>query len=160
LEVLIAVSRTARVVMVVATLTALAWAAGCAANAGNTRSASPSPSTVAARLRSLVHSAAAKIQTEAAAAPCRGSSDPWDYATYCPTLKRLEALGRPALPFIAAEIQSQSSDGLDVYLLAIAGNEIWGPHDTPLAPGAMSWESGKQWAAQYLDWAKDGQSGA
>lgn len=127
----------------------------CGGGAPSSQVASPSPAaSTEAHLQTLIHDYAAKIDAEAASAPCQTSSNPWDYAKYCPTLKRLEALGRPALPYIATEIDTRADDGLGAYLLAIAGHEIWGRHATPLAPGAMSWESGKQWAHQYLDWAR------
>lgn len=129
----------------------LSFLSACGEGAQAVRSSSSA--SAESHLQALVHSYAVKIDAEAASAPCQTSSNPWDYAKYCPTVKRLEALGRPALPYIATEIDSRADDGLGTYLLAIAGHAIWGPHAAPLAPRAMSWESGKQWAHQYLDWA-------
>jgi len=154
--------RKAAVAIAIAMVTALGFASACGqeTSSASHTSAAPSPKpSPSLDLQRLVHSYVLKIDAESSRAPCQTSSNPWDYAKYCPTIKRMVALGWPALPFIAQEIQAGGAAGLDGYLLAIAGDTIWGPHETPIAAGAMSWATGDEWAAQYLAWAKEHPSG-
>jgi len=123
--------------------------------ASATPSTSPTPALSSQQLRRVVHAYALKIGAEEGRAPCQASSNPYDYVKYCPTFPRLVALGPPALPVIAHEIES--ADGLDAYLLAIAGDAIWGR--TVPEVGIKSWATADQWARQYRAWAKEHPSG-
>lgn len=123
--------------------------------ASATPSTSPTPALSSQQLRRVVHAYALKIGAEEGRAPCQASSNPYDYVKYCPTFPRLVALGPPALPVIAHEIES--ADGLDAYLLAIAGDAIWG-RPVPVV-GIKSWATADQWARQYRAWAKEHPSG-
>ena len=122
---------------------------------------SPSPLATERRVAALVETYAKRIGRELDQAPpnVAASSSPYDYLNDCPTYPKVVALGPSALPAIAHYILKNRAYGLDGYILAIAGEEIWGSHGTPLAPGAKSWESADQWARQYLAWAKDQPSG-
>lgn len=73
------------------------------------------------------------------------SSSAWDYVGISPAFGRLVARGRPALDAIASEIEQSDEDGLRECLLAIAGQSIMGAKGT----GAVSWSTGKEWAANY-----------
>jgi hypothetical protein len=44
---------------------------------------------------------------------------------------------------------------VDGYVMAIAGDAIWGGHGKPIAAGAKAWETSDQWARQYLTWAQE-----
>jgi hypothetical protein len=119
--------------------------------------ASPSPSAAGDDIDALVETFAAQIAAELGQAPdsVSLSSNPYDYLDYCPTYRRVVTLGPSALPAIAHYILDNKAYGLDGYVLAIAGEKIWGSHGTPPAPGAKSWDNSGQWARQYLAWAKD-----
>ena len=80
--------------------------------------------------------------------PVGQSSNPYDYVGVSPVFTRLVALGKPALPAIAAEIEASAQNGLREYLLAAAGAQIDG--DTP-GSGAQTWSTGKEWARQFRD---------
>jgi hypothetical protein len=80
--------------------------------------------------------------------PVGQSSNPYDYVGISPAFTKLVALGRPALPAIAAEIRASDQNGLREYLLAAAGAQIDG--DTP-GSGAQTWSTGKEWARQYQE---------
>ena len=80
--------------------------------------------------------------------PVGQSSNPYDYVGISPAFTRLVALGTPALPAIAAEIEASDQNGLREYLLAAAGAQIDG--DTP-GSGAQTWSTGKEWARQYQE---------
>jgi hypothetical protein len=118
-------------------------------------SAQPSVSQASA-MRKAVHADIARIMADIAAAEKRGdlidgvavgvSSNPYDYVGISPVFVQLVALGKPALPAIAAEIEASSDNGLREYLLAAAGAQIGG--DVP-GSSAQTWESGKEWAQQY-----------
>ena len=122
-----------------------------------TASASPAGGSAGA-LRTQVRRYAARMMADIRAAEARGdvidgvpvgeSDNPYDYVGVSPVFVQLVALGRPALPAIAAEIEASSGDGLREYLLAAAGAQISG--DTP-GGGAQSWGSGKEWARQYRE---------
>jgi len=124
-------------------------------------SASSSSSATGQQVQASVEAYAKQIGSELGQAPAsvNASSNPYDYLDYCPTYRNVVALGPPALPAIAHYILRNRASGLDGYILAIAGEEIWGSHGTPLAAGAKSWESSDQWARQYLAWAEDHPSG-
>jgi hypothetical protein len=79
--------------------------------------------------------------------PVGQSSNPYDYVGVSPVFVKIVALGKPALPAIAAEIMASSDDGLREYLLAAAGAQISG--DTPGSGQTQTWSSGKEWAEQY-----------
>jgi hypothetical protein len=80
--------------------------------------------------------------------PVGQSSNPYDYVGVSPAFTKLVALGRPALPAIAAAIEASDQDGLREYLLAAAGAQIDG--DTP-GSGAQTWTTGKEWARQFQE---------
>ena len=80
--------------------------------------------------------------------PVGQSSNPYDYVGISPAFTKLVALGKPALPAIAAEIEASDQNGLREYLLAAAGAQIDG--DTP-GSGAQTWSTGKEWARQYRE---------
>ena len=80
--------------------------------------------------------------------PVGQSSNPYDYVGVSPAFTKLVALGRPALPAIAAAIAASDQDGLREYLLAAAGAQIDG--DTP-GSGAQTWSTGKEWARQFQE---------
>ena len=104
-----------------------------------------------------MHADAARMMADIKAAEDRGdvidgtpvgeSSNPYDYVGVSPVFVKIVALGKPALPAIAAEILASKDDGLREYLLAAAGAQISG--DTP-GSGDQTWSSGKEWAKQYL----------
>jgi hypothetical protein len=117
---------------------------------------SPKPSTdEATALREKVRSRIDRMMADIDAAEKRGdmmdgvpvgdSSNPYDYVGISPAFVQLVALGLPALPAIATEIESSSHNGLREYLLAAAGAQIDG--DVP--SDGQSWDSGKDWARQY-----------
>jgi len=118
-------------------------------------SAQPSVSQASA-MHKAVHADIGQIMADIDAAEKRGdlidsvavgtSSNPYDYVGISPVFVQLVALGKPALPAIAAEIESGKDNGLREYLLAAAGAQIAG--DVP-GNGAQTWESGKEWARQY-----------
>jgi len=122
-----------------------------------TASASPAGGSAGA-LRTQVRRYAARMMADIRAAEIRGdvidgvpvgeSDNPYDYVGVSPVFVQLVALGRPALPAIAAEVEASTGDGLREYLLAAAGAQISG--DTP-GGGAQSWGSGKEWAQQYRE---------
>jgi len=130
--------------------------------AAATRSAAAKPSTPTAAatpaLRQTVHADIGRIMADIKAAEQRGdvvdgvrvgvSSNPYDYVGVSPLYVKLVALGKPALPAIAAEIEASDQNGLREYLLAAAGAQISG--DTP-GSGGQSWEDGKEWARQYRE---------
>ena len=152
-------------------LAAAAFGAGCgtkteqpATTASTPRAtgagtATPHPATAAAAsptLRQTVHADSGRMMADIKAAEQRGdvvdgvpvgdSSNPYDYVGVSPVFTKLVALGKPALPAIAAEIEASDQNGLREYLLAAAGAQISG--DTP-GSGAQSWSGGKEWARQY-----------
>jgi len=130
--------------------------------AAATQPATTKPATPAAdassTLREAVHAAIGRIMADIKAAEQRGdvvdgvrvgvSSNPYDYVGISPAFIKLVALGKPALPAIAAEIEASAQNGLREYLLAAAGAQIDG--DTP-GNGAQTWSTGKEWARQYRD---------
>ena len=111
-----------------------------------------------AGMRQTVRADSAQIMADIRAAEKRGdvvdgvpvgeSSNPYDYVGISPAFTRLVALGKKALPAIAAEIEDSDKNGLREYLLAAAGAQIDG--DTP-ASGAQTWRNGKEWARQYRE---------
>jgi len=125
------------------------------ASPSKTPSAQTSVSQASA-MRKAVHADIARIMADIDAAEKRGdvvdgvavglSSNPYDYVGISPVFVQLVALGKPALPAIAAEIESSKDNGLREYLLAAAGAQIAG--DVP-GSGAQTWESGKEWARQF-----------
>lgn len=118
-----------------------------------------SPSASGQQLAALVATYARQISQGLGKAP-GASSNPYDYVQYCrPAYRKLVALGPPALPAIAHYILDHGASGLDGYVMAIAGDAIWGSHGTPIAVGAKSWETSHQWASQYLAWAQEHPSG-
>lgn len=131
-----------------------------AQTAAATPEATPGDATSGAEaaLREQVHAASRQIMADIKAAEQRGdlsdgvpvgqSDNPYDYVGISPAFTRIVALGKPALPAIAAEIEASENDGLREYLLAAAGAQISG--DTPGA-GAQTWSSGKEWARQYRE---------
>ena len=153
------------VLILVLALAVIAPGAGCGSTPDQqvTPSATPSakpsagPSldqTVA--MRKAVSSRIDRIMADIDAAEKRGdvvdgvpvgtSSNPYDYVGISPGFTHLVALGAPALPAIAAEIESSSHNGLREYLLAAAGAQIDG--DVPSGE-AQTWGTGKEWARQY-----------
>ena len=154
--------------LLLAALAALTLGAGCGSSGGSatlppatpaaTASATPAPEPSAAKesMRAEVHAYAARMMKDIKAAEVRGdvidgtpvgeSSNPYDYVGVSPVFVKIVALGKPALPAIAAEIMASDDNGLREYLLAAAGAQISG--DTP--GGGQSWSSGKEWARQYL----------
>jgi len=122
--------------------------------------AAAQPATPAASptLRQTVHADIGRIMADIKAAEQRGdvvdgvrvgvSSNPYDYVGVSPVFVKLVALGKQALPAIAAEIEASHQNGLREYLLAAAGAQISG--DTP-GSGGQSWEDGKEWARQYRE---------
>jgi hypothetical protein len=169
-------SKRVSVVLMVALAPAVAFAviatcAGCGSAAASQSSPSATPSrpaspaktpsaqasvSQASAMRKSVHADIARIMADIDAAEKRGdlidgvavgaSSNPYDYVGISPVFVQLVALGKPALPAIAAEIEASSDNGLREYLLAAAGAQIAG--DVP-GSGAQTWESGKEWARQY-----------
>jgi len=127
-----------------------------------TKTAAANPTTPAATaapsLRQTVHADIGRIMADIKAAEQRGdvvdgvrvgvSSNPYDYVGVSPVFVKLVALGKQALPAIAAEIEASHQNGLREYLLAAAGAQISG--DTP-GSGGQSWEDGKEWARQYRE---------
>ena len=105
-------------------------------------------------MREAVHAYSVQLQTELAHAPPEVglSSNPYDYVPYCPTLRRVVALGPLAPPAIAEEIETARTDGLAAYLLAIAGAEIQAKGGQSMGP--KTWESANGWAQQYREWAR------
>jgi hypothetical protein len=163
--------RASAVLMAALALVVAAACAGCGSvaapqpspSATPSRQASPSktPSShpsvsQASAMRKAVHADIARVMADIDAAEKRGdlidgvavgaSSNPYDYVGVSPMFVQLVALGKPALPAIAAEIEAGSDNGLREYLLAAAGAQIGG--DVP-GNGAQTWESGKEWARQY-----------
>jgi hypothetical protein len=148
---------------------ATALAAGCGSSGGSdatpaaspavTKSATPKPAPSATdqSLRAEVHDYAKRMMADIKAAEDRGdvidgmpvgaSSNPYDYVGVSPVFVKIVALGKPALPAIAAEITASSQDGLREYLLAAAGAQISG--DTPGSGQSQTWSSGKEWAEQF-----------
>jgi hypothetical protein len=155
-------------------LTAVVAAAGCGSGSGQAASSSAplsapvaAPATTPAApqsaapttdIRAKVSADIDRIMADIKAAEQRGdvvdgvpvgqSSNPYDYVGISPVFTRLVALGRPALPAIAAEIEAGDQDGLREYLLAAAGAQIDG--DTP-GSGAQTWTTGKEWARQFQE---------
>lgn len=147
-------------------------AAGCRSDSGQAASSSapssaplvtPATTPTAAQsagsqtdIRARVRADIDRIMADIKAAEKRGdvidgvpvgqSSNPYDYVGVSPAFTKLVALGRPALPAIAAEIGASDQNGLREYLLAAAGAQIDG--DTP-GSGAQTWSTGKEWARQY-----------
>jgi hypothetical protein len=132
-----------------------------APQAGATKTPDPGSAddvTAEPSLREAVRADVRQIMADIRAAERRGdvvdgvpvgeSSNPYDYVGISPAFTRLVALGEPALPAIAAEIEASEDDGLREYLLAAAGAQISG--DTP-GSGAQTWSSGKEWARQYRE---------
>jgi hypothetical protein len=150
-----------RTILAAAALLALAFAvAACGSKhsvatvAPGTPGAPPSPNPSAQQTAGRVTALATQIGKELTVAPGT-SSNPYDYLPYCPAYRKLVALGPPALPAIARYILDHKAHGLDGYVMAIAGDAIWGSHGTPIAAGAKSWETSGQWARQYLAWAQE-----
>jgi len=165
-------SKLIRVVLVtsllVTTIAATAIATGCGSSAGSatpppatptaTKSSptQPEPTATKQSVRAEVHKDAARMMADIKAAEDRGdvidgtpvgqSDNPYDYVGVSPVFVKIVALGKPALPAIAAEITASKGDGLREYLLAAAGAQISG--DTP--GSGQSWSSGKEWAKRYL----------
>ena len=159
---------TKPILLLLAVLAAAALAPGCGSSGGSatppptsavvTRSATPQPKPSATKqsLRAEVHAYATRMMADIKAAEKRGdvidgtpvgqSSNPYDYVGVSPVFVKLVALGKPALPAIAAEIMAGHDNGLREYLLAAAGAQISG--DTP--GSGQSWSTGKEWAKQYL----------
>ena len=149
----------------VALMTLAVAAAGCgsrhsvASAASGTPNTPVSPSASGQQTAALVAACATQISQQLSAHP-GVSSNPYDYVQYCrPAYRKLVALGRPALPAIAHYILDHGASGLDGYVMAIAGDAIWGSHGTPIAAGAKSWAKSYQWARQYLAWAQEHPSG-
>jgi hypothetical protein len=115
--------------------------------------ASPGPAVAGQQMASTVQTYAREISKELTRCP-GASSNPYDYVASCPTYRKMVALGPSALPAIAHYILDHKANGLDGYVVAIAGDAIWGSHGTPIATGAKSWETSDQWARQYLAWAQ------
>ena len=151
-----------RTILTAAALIALAFAvAACGARhnvatvASGAPSASTSPSAGGQQMAALVATYATQVSQDLGKAPGT-SSNPYDYIQYCrPAYRKLVALGPPALPAIADYILDHAASGLDGYVMAIAGEAIWGTHGTPIAAGAKSWETSEQLARQYLAWAQE-----
>lgn len=161
---------TKPILLLLAALAALALATGCGSSGGMatappaspaaTQSAPPKPESPAATpsLRAEVHAYARRMMTDIKAAEDRGdavdgvpvgsSSNPYDYVGVSPVFVKIIALGKPALPAIAAEIMASGENGLREYLLAAAGAQISG--DTPGSGQTQTWSSGKEWARQFL----------
>jgi hypothetical protein len=128
---------------------------GSAAETTRSASAVPAPAAEEQSLRAEVHADAARMMADIKAAEDRGdvidgtpvglSSNPYDYVGVSPVFVKIVALGKPALPTIAAEIMASGENGLREYLLAAAGAQISG--DTP--GDGQSWSSGKEWAKQF-----------
>jgi hypothetical protein len=158
------------ILLLLAVLAAAMLAAGCGSPGGSatpppaapaaTTSATPQPEPSATQQseRARVHSYAARMMTDIKAAEARGdvvdgtpvgeSSNPYDYVGVSPVYVKIVALGKKALPAIAAEIMAGKGNGLREYLLAAAGAQISG--DTPGSGQTQSWSSGREWARQYL----------
>jgi hypothetical protein len=154
--------------LLLAALAAVALAAGCGSSGGaatpspaapaatKTAAPTPQPSATKPSPRAEVHAMAARMMADIKAAEDRGdvidgtpvgqSDNPYDYVGVSSEFVKLVALGKPALPAIAAEIVASDDDGLREYLLAAAGAQISG--DTP--GNGQSWSSGKEWAKRYL----------
>jgi hypothetical protein len=167
-------SKSVRVVLAASILitvfATLQLAAGCGSSGdsatsppavpGATGSAAPQtgPSPSDQSLRADVHTYAARMMADIKAAEDRGdvidgatvgsSSNPYDYVGVSPVFVQIVALGKPALPVIAAEIMASGDNGLREYLLAAAGAQISG--DTPSSGQTQTWSSGKEWVKQYL----------
>jgi hypothetical protein len=162
-----------KAIIFVLLLTAVVAAAGCGSGSGQAASSAPSSAPVVAPattptapqsagpttdIRAKVSADIDRIMADIKAAEQRGdvvdgvpvgqSSNPYDYVGISPAFTRLVALGKPALPAIAAEIEAGDQDGLREYLLAAAGAQIDG--DTP-GSGAQTWSTGKEWARQYQE---------
>jgi hypothetical protein len=156
--------------MAVLTVAVLAPACGSSGGSGTTATApgtSPPASTAGAtpkadagsQPRAEVHAYAARMMADIKAAEDRGdvidgvtvgaSSNPYDYVGVSPVFVKIVALGKPALPAIAAEILASNENGLREYLLAAAGAQISG--DTPGNGQSQSWSSGKEWAKQFRE---------
>lgn len=130
------------------------------ASASSSRSATPAaqPSATGQPARAQVHAFATRMMADIKAAEDRGdvidgvavgaSSNPYDYVGVSPAFVKIVALGKPALPAIAAEILAGTDNGLREYLLAAAGAQISG--ETPGSGQLQSWSSGKEWAKQYV----------
>jgi ABC-type transport system substrate-binding protein len=163
--------RVSAVLMVALALAVAAACAGCGSAAAPQASPSTTPSrqaspaktpsshpsvSQASAMRKAVHADIAQIMADIDAAEKRGdvvdgmavgmSSNPYDYVGISPVFVQLVALGEPALPAIAAEIEASSDNGVREYLLAAAGAQIAG--EVP-GSGAQTWQSGKEWARQY-----------
>ena len=165
-------SKIIQAVLLCTLAVAAALGAGCGTKSGQaaaatstpkaaaTRTETPKPATPAASptLRQTVHADIGRIMADIKAAEQRGdvvdgvrvgvSSNPYDYVGVSPVFVKLLALGKPALPAIAAEIEASHHNGLREYLLAAAGAQIEG--DTP-GSGAQTWSTGKEWARQYRE---------
>ena len=123
-----------------------------------TRSATPKPTATGPSARARVHADAASMMADIKAAEKRGdvvdgirvgtSSNPYDYVGVSPVFVKIVALGKPALPAIAAEILASPNDGLREYLLAAAGAQISGETS---GEGGQTWASGREWARQYRE---------
>jgi hypothetical protein len=156
-------------------LTVLFAAAGAGCGSGSDQAASSAPASAAAvtpastsgaeqsaggeaGMAPVVRADSARIMADIEAAEKRGavvdgvpvgeSSNPYDYVGISPAFSGLVALGKKALPAIAAEIEHSDKNGLREYLLAAAGAQIDG--DSP-ASGAQTWSDGKEWARQYRE---------
>lgn len=127
------------------------------ADQSDAASSDPAPGDAPAKLRATVRRLAATMMADIEAAEQRGdvvdgipvgsSSNPHDYVGISPAFTKLVALGKDALPALAAEIRASRHDGLREYLLAAAGAQIDG--EVPGAGGQQSWETGKEWAKQF-----------
>ncbi len=160
------------VLLLTAVVAAALAGAGCGSDSGQAASSSapssvpvvtPATTPTAAQsatlktaIRAKVSADIDRIMADIKAAEKRGdvvdgvpvgqSSNPYDYVGISPAFTKLVALGKPALPAIAAEIEASDQNGLREYLLAAAGAQIDG--DTP-GSGAQTWSTGKEWARQY-----------
>jgi hypothetical protein len=157
--------KTIRLILALALAAVIVVAGGCGSSgqpaqtssgptqtAAATQAAEPgdaSSASAGTTQREQVHAYAARMMADIKAAEDRGdvidgtpvgqSDNPYDYVV------KMVDLGKPALPAIAAEIESSSADGLREYLLAAAGAQISG--ETP--GDGQSWSTGKEWARQY-----------
>lgn len=148
------------VALIVLSSCALKGKAAASAGHPTTSTASPTPTPDEQKLAALVQTYARQVgELQGAPDTIMASSNPYDYAKYSPAVRHLIALGPKALPMIAHYILDHSDNGLNGYLLAIAGDSIWGSHGTPISAGAKSWETADQWARQYLAWAEEHPSG-
>jgi hypothetical protein len=83
-------------------------------------------------------------------------ADPYLHAPDSHAFNRLVARGPAALDAIATEIEVMPNDDLYAYVLAIAGEQI--QNEARDISGASippkTWESGREWAAQYRSGVK------